>query len=131
MPLVTNISDLRELARRRLPAMFWDYLERGGYEEETLARNRSDLQALALTARVLNDVSQRNLSCNLLGQRCDFPLILAPVGGCGIFHPNGEMHAAKAAHAHGVPFCLSTLSVGTIEDVADVAPLWFQLYLMR
>ena len=129
--LVTNIFDLRELARRRLPRMFWDYLERGGYHEETLARNRSDLKDLALTARVLNDVSQRNVSCNLLGEHCDFPLILAPVGGCGIFHPNGEMHAAKAANAHGIPFCLSTLSVCTIEDVAEVAPLWFQLYLFK
>jgi len=129
--LVTNIFDLRELARRKLPKMFWDYLERGGYHEETLARNRNDLKSLALTARVLNDVSQRNLSCRLLGRHCDFPLILAPVGGCGIFHPNGEMHAAKAAQRHGIPFCLSTLSVCTIEDVAEVAPLWFQLYLFK
>src|SRR5437588_1704888 len=129
--LVTNISDLRRLARNKLPAMFWDYLEGGGYEEETLARNRSDLQQLALTARVLNNVKNRNLATTLAGTAASAPLILAPVGACGIFHPNGEVHAAKAGHAHGIPFCLSTLSICTIEDVAEAAPFWFQLYLMR
>lgn len=133
MDPITNIADLRRRAKRRLPKMIFDYLERGGYEEETLARNRSDLQRLALTARVLGDVSKRNLAVNLAGTPSALPFALAPVGACGIFSRDGEVHAARAAERHGIPFCLSTLSICSIENIAAATsqPFWFQLYLFK
>ena len=129
----TDIADLHAAARRKLPAIVYEYVAGGGYEEETLRRNRRDLEALALLPRVLNDVSRRNLSTTLAGDAASIPVALAPVGALGLTCANGEMHAARAAHAFGVPYCLSTLSIATIEDVAEAtgAPFWFQLYLMR
>ncbi len=131
--IITDIEDLRLLAKRKLPAIIYTYISNGGYEEETLRRNREDLQSITLLPRVLNDVSNRNLSVNLAGTPADLPIALAPVGGCGLASPNGEVEAAKAAKRFNVPFCLSTLSVATIEDVAKAihTPFWFQLYLMR
>lgn len=131
--MITNIADLQRAARRRLPAIVYDYISGGGYEMETLRRNRRDLEGVSLLPRVLNDVGNRSASVELLGSRVSMPLALAPVGACGIAYPNGEVEAALAAKKAGVPFCLSTLSIATIEDVAEAIriPFWFQLYLMR
>jgi len=130
---VTNIADLRREAKRILPKTVFTYVENGGYEEETLRRNLSDLQRIALLPRVLNDVSQRTLETKLAGMPSSLPLALAPVGACGLTYPNGEVEAARAAKEIGIPFCLSTLSISTIEDVHEGthSPFWFQLYLMR
>lgn len=129
----TDIYDLQRLARRRLPSIIYAYVSNGGYEEETLRRNRADLESYALLPRVLNDVTHRNLSTEMAGDAAKIPVALAPVGALGITHANGEIHAAKAAKAFGVPYCLSTLSICTIEDVAEAvqAPFWFQLYMMK
>ena len=130
---VTNIEDLRELARAKLPDIIYAYVENGGYEQETLQRNREDLRAVALLPRILNDVSQRNLETSLAGDRSKMPVALAPVGALGITHANGEILSALAAKKFGVPYCLSTLSIETIEDVAAAtqSPFWFQLYMMK
>lgn len=133
MAEITDIRDLQRAAKRRLPAIVYSYISGGGYEQETLRRNRADLEAFALVPRVLNDISNRTLEVDLAGTPARMPIGLAPVGACGLAYENGEMHAARAAKAHGVPFCLSTLSICTLEDVAEAirAPFWFQLYLMR
>ncbi|HVT11478.1 MAG TPA: alpha-hydroxy acid oxidase [Fimbriimonadaceae bacterium] len=130
---VTDISDLKAQAQRRLPAVVYTYLEGGGYEEETLRRNREDLRRFALVPRVLHDVTHRNMAVQIAGQKLALPLVLGPVGACGLAYPNGEVEAAKAAKAHGIPFCLSTLSICTLEDVAEAIqePFWFQLYVTR
>lgn len=128
-----NIADLQATARRRLPKIIFDYIEGGGYEEETLRRNRRAFEGFALRPRVLNDVSRRSTVVELFGETLDMPVVLAPVGMAGAAYPNGEVHAARAAQSCGVPFCLSTLSIASIEDVAEAVqgPFWFQLYLMR
>lgn len=130
---ITDIEDLRVLAARQLPAVVYSYVSNGGYEEETLRRNRADLQALSFLPKVLNDVSNRKLSTVLAGDAAVIPVALAPVGALGITYVDGEIRAAEAGKAFGVPFCLSTLSICTIEDVAAAtgAPFWFQLYMMR
>src|SRR5438094_2681577 len=107
MAKITNIEDLRALAEKRLPAIVYSYVAGGGYEEETLRRNRQDLEALALLPRVLNDVTLRDAKTTLAGDLATFPIALAPVGALGLTYPNGEVAAAKAARDHGVPFCLS------------------------
>ena len=130
---ITNIADLHALAKRKLPSIIYSYVAGGGYEEETLRRNRRDLESLTLLPRVLNDVTRRNMSTTFAGDSATFPVVLAPVGALGITCANGEVQAARAAKKFGVPFCLSTLSIGTIEDVAEAtrAPFWFQLYYMQ
>lgn len=129
----TSIADLRLKAEARLPRMVFEYVEGGAYEEETLGRNRTDLQALTLQQRVMRDVSSRRLSTTMLGQPAAMPLALAPVGLCGMTWPNGEIAAANAAHKFGVPFCVSTLSLLSVEAMAEGVdgPFWFQLYTLR
>src|SRR5947209_2743717 len=112
--VITDIADLERLARRRLPKIVYTYVRNGGYEEETLRRNRRDLQAFALVPHVLNDVSDRSLAADLAGTPASMPIALAPVGACGLTYPNGEVEAALAAKNEGIPFCLSTLSIATI-----------------
>src|SRR5579871_1388719 len=133
MATITCIEDLRALARRRVPKMFFDYAESGSYAEETLAANRRDLEAILLRQKILVDVSKRSTATKILGKPAAVPLVLAPIGLCGMQRGNGEILAAKAAAKAGVPFCLSTMSVCSIEDVAEEAsePFWFQLYVMR
>lgn len=133
MKHVTCIDDLRALAARRVPRAMFDYVDRGSYAEETLAANRHDLQALKLRQRVMVDVSRRSLATTLLGQPASLPLALAPTGLTGLVHGDGEIHAARAAQAAGIPFCLSTMSICSIEDVAASVeqPFWFQLYVMK
>jgi L-lactate dehydrogenase (cytochrome) len=131
--VVTCIEDLREIARHKVPRMFFDYAESGSYAEETLHANRRDLEAILLRQKILVDVSQRSTATQILGKPAAVPLALAPIGLCGMQRGNGEILAAKAAEKAGIPFCLSTMSVCSIEDVAEEVskPFWFQLYVMR
>lgn len=133
MTAINSIADLRELARRRVPKAFFEYVDRGSYDELTLARNREDFVALKLRQRVLTDVSQQSLATTILGAPAALPLALAPTGMAGFIRGDGEILAARAAEAAGVPFCLSTVSICSIEDVraATRAPFWFQLYVLR
>ena len=133
MKNITCIDDLRTLARRRVPRAFFDYADSGSYNEETLRANRADLEAIKLRQRVLVDVSERSLATTIIGQKVSAPIVLAPVGLCGMQHGNGEILSAQAANAAGIPFTLSTMSICSIEDVAEATrqPFWFQLYVIR
>jgi L-lactate dehydrogenase (cytochrome) len=133
MTPVTCIEDLRQLYNRRVPRMFVDYAESGSYQEETLRANRRDMEAITLRQRILVDVSQRTTATTLMGESVALPLVIAPVGLLGMQHADGEILGARAAAAAGIPFCLSTMSVASIEDVAAATnkPFWFQLYVMR
>ena len=133
MKTITCIEDLREVAHRRVPRMFIDYLEAGSYSQETLKANRADLKAIKLKQKILVDVAKRSTATKILGKPASMPLALAPIGLCGMQRGNGEILAAKAAEKAGIPFCLSTMSVCSIEDVAAEVnrPFWFQLYVMR
>jgi L-lactate dehydrogenase (cytochrome) len=126
-------TDYRELARRRLPRQLFDYIDGGAYEERTLRANVSDLERLLLRQVVMRDVSDRDPSVEVLGQRLALPVILAPVGLGGMFARRAEVQAARAAEAAGVPFIESTVSICGIEEVAAAksTPPWFQLYVMR
>jgi L-lactate dehydrogenase (cytochrome) len=125
--------DYRELARRRLPRQLFDYIDGGAYEEATMRANVGDLEQLLLRQVVLKDVSRREQATTVVGQSMAMPVILAPVGLCGMFAPRAEVQAAKAAAAVGIPFVESTVSICGIEEVAAAspAPPWFQLYVMR
>jgi L-lactate dehydrogenase (cytochrome) len=127
------IQDFRDMARRRIPRAIFDYADGGSYAELTLAANRRDLDALSLRPRVMVDVSARSLATTLAGQAASLPLAIAPTGLAGLFHRDGEICGARAAEAAGIPFCLSTVSICSIEDVraAVEKPFWFQLYVMR
>src|SRR6201993_3883432 len=133
MKHITCIDDLRTLHQRRVPKAFFDYADRGSYAEETLRANREDLQQIKLRQRILVDVSKRDMSTTILGEPSALPLILAPVGLLGMQHSDGEIHACRAAHAAGIPYTLSTMSICSIEDVAASVgqPFWFQLYVMK
>jgi L-lactate dehydrogenase (cytochrome) len=130
---VTCIEDLREMARRRVPRAFFQYADHGSYTQSTLRANRADLDAIKLRQRVGIDVGTRDLSTTIAGEPASLPLALAPVGLCGMQFGDGEILAARAAQAAGIPFCLSTMSICSIEDVAAAVgePFWFQLYMMR
>lgn len=128
-----SITDYRELARRRLPRFLFDYIDGGSYAETTLGRNISDLRDVALRQRVLRDVSNIDLSTTLFGQKQSLPVALAPVGLAGMNARRGEVQAARAAAAFGVPFTLSTVGACSIGEVAagSPTPFWFQLYMIR
>jgi len=131
--VVTSVGDFRELARRKVPRAIFDYADRGSYEEITIRRNRADLDALTLRQRVMVDASKQTLATTLAGQPSALPLAIAPTGLTGLFRGNGEIYGARAAAAAGIPFCLGTLSILSIEQVRESTevPFWFQLYLMR
>jgi L-lactate dehydrogenase (cytochrome) len=133
MTTFTSIQDLRDAARRRVPRAFFDYADSGSYNEETLRANRADLEALKLRQRVLVDVSGRSTATTILGQKVAAPFALAPIGLCGMQYGNGEILAAEAANEAGIPFTLSTMSICSIEDVAEATgkPFWFQLYVIK
>ena len=133
MQVINSIADLRELARRRIPRSMFEYIDHGSYEELTLARNRSDLDALQFRQRVLIDVARQSLAKPILGVTAAMPLVIGPTGIAGLVHGDGEVLAAQAAESFGIPFCLSTVSICSIEDVraATKAQFWFQLYVMR
>ncbi|HEX6833849.1 MAG TPA: alpha-hydroxy acid oxidase, partial [Rudaea sp.] len=130
---ITTVLDLRDLARRRVPRAFFEYADRGSYDEITLRDNRAALEAIRFRQRVMIDVDQRNLATTILGENVAMPLALAPTGLTGMQCGGGEILAARAANAAGIPFCLSTMSICSIEQVraATTAPFWFQLYVMR
>lgn len=133
MHAITNVGDLRSLAKRRVARAIFDYVDRGSYDELTINANRHDLDALKLRQRVMVNVSERNVATTMLGVPVTMPVGLAPTGLTGIMHGDGEIHAARAAQKAGVPFCLSTMSICSIEDVRAAVdkPFWFQLYVMR
>jgi L-lactate dehydrogenase (cytochrome) len=128
-----TIDDLKRLARRRVPKMFFDYADSGSWTESTYRANEEDFARIKLRQRVLVDIAERSLESTMIGQKVSMPVALAPTGLTGMQHADGEMLAAQAAEEFGVPFTLSTMSVCSIEDVAAVTkrPFWFQLYVMR
>ena len=133
MPFAPSIEDLRQLAQRRLPRMFYDYIDAGSWTERTYRANTERLAAIGLRQRVAVDLEGRQIRSTMLGRPVAMPVALGPAGLAGIFHPDGEIHAARAAEKFGVPFALSTMSICSIEDVAAAtqSPFWFQLYLLR
>ena len=133
MGVVACVEDLRKQMQRRVPRMFYDYCESGSWTESTLDSNETDLQAIKFRQRVAIDVSERSTTMKMLGQDVPMPVALAPTGLTGMQHADGEILAAQAAEAFGVPFTLSTMSICSIEDVAanTSKPFWFQLYVMR
>ncbi len=133
MTVITCIEDLRQLHRKRAPRAFYDYVDAGSYSEDTYRANSADLAALKLRQRVAVDVDMRSTASTMLGQSVTMPVALAPVGSTGMQWADGEILAARAAERFGVPFTLSTMSICSIEDVAEhtTRPFWFQLYVMR
>jgi L-lactate dehydrogenase (cytochrome) len=133
MKTVTCIEDLRALARRKVPRAFFDYADSGSYSEETLRANRADLEHIKLRQRVMVDVSERSLATTIVGQNVTAPFALAPIGLCGLQRGDGEILSAQAANDAGIPFTLSTMSICSIEQVAEATgrPFWFQLYVIR
>lgn len=130
---VTNVDDFRELARKRIPRSIFEYGDGGSYDEVTLRANRNDLESLRLNQRVMLDMSRRSMRTRIVGGESSLPIVIAPTGLGGLFYADGEIHGARAAENEGIPFCLSTMSICSIEDVraAVKAPFWFQLYVMR
>ena len=133
MPVITNIQDLKRIYERRVPRMFFDYAESGSWTEQTFRENTSDFEQIRLRQRVAVDMSGRSTAAQMIGEEVSMPVALAPVGLTGMQHADGEIKAAKAAEAFGVPFTLSTMSINSIEDVAEATskPFWFQLYTMN
>jgi L-lactate dehydrogenase (cytochrome) len=133
MPVISNIQDLKDIYVRRVPKMFYDYAESGSWTEQTFRENTSDFDQLRLRQRVAVDMTNRSLETEMIGQKVKMPVALAPVGLTGMQCADGEIKAARAAEAFGVPFTLSTMSICSIEDVAEhtTKPFWFQLYTMK
>ena len=133
MPVITNIEDLRVLAQKRVPRMFYDYADSGSWTEGTYRANSDDFQKIKLRQRVAVNMENRSTATKMVGIAAKMPVAIAPVGLTGMQHADGEIHAARAAEKFGIPFTLSTMSICSIEDVAQntSAPFWFQLYMMR
>lgn len=133
MTVITTIEDLRRLAVRRVPRMFYDYADSGSWTESTYRANEEDFQRVKLRQRVAMDVEERSISTKMIGFDVAMPVALAPTGLTGMQHADGEILAARAAEKFGVPFTLSTMSICSIEDIAahTTRPFWFQLYVMR
>ena len=133
MAVIACVDDLRKQMERRVPRMFYDYCESGSWTESTFNANESDLQDIKFRQRVAIDVSERSTAMTMLGEEVPMPVALAPTGLTGMQHADGEILAAQAAESFGVPFTLSTMSICSIEDVAEntTKPFWFQLYVMR
>ncbi len=131
--IAANVADYRELARRRLPRVLFDYLDGGSYAETTLARNSEDFKDIYLRQRVLKDVSNLHMATEVLGQQMSMPLVLSPVGMSGMYWRRGEVPAAVAARKAGLPMCLSSMSICDVEETTQGggAPIWFQLYVMK
>ena len=133
MPVITNIEDLRVLAQKRVPRMFYDYADSGSWTESTYKANESDFQKIKLRQRVAVNMEGRSTATQMIGQNVAMPVAIAPTGLTGMQHADGEILAARAARKFGVPFTLSTMSICSIEDVAQHAGegFWFQLYVMK
>jgi L-lactate dehydrogenase (cytochrome) len=132
-PVITCIEDLRLLAQRRVPRMFYDYADSGSWTEGTYRANEADFQTIHLRQRVAVNMENRSTAVTMVGQGATMPVAIAPVGMTGMQHADGEILAARAAEKFGIPFTLSTMSICSIEDIAAAtsAPFWFQLYMMR
>ncbi|WP_440454584.1 alpha-hydroxy acid oxidase [Psychrobacter sp. ASPA161_9] len=130
---VTEIEDLRRVAERKIPRMFYDYVDSGSWTETTYRNNETDFDRIKLRQRVLVNMDNRSLATQMIGEQVKMPVAIAPTGFTGMMWADGEIHAARAAEKFGVPFSLSTMSICSIEDVAEntSAPFWFQLYVMR
>jgi L-lactate dehydrogenase (cytochrome) len=133
MPVITCIEDLRALAKKRVPRMFYDYADAGSWTESTYRANNADFQKIKLRQRVAVNMENRSTASTMVGQRVAMPVAIAPVGSTGMQHADGEILVARAAAKFGIPFTLSTMSICSIEDVAAASrePFWFQLYVMR
>jgi len=133
MTVITNIEDLRVLAQKRVPRMFYDYADSGSWTESTYRANNDDFQKIKLRQRVAVNMDNRSTGTTMIGQKVAMPVAIAPTGLTGMQHADGEILAARAARAFGVPFTLSTMSICSIEDVAEHAGkgFWFQLYVMK
>ncbi|KMN24420.1 FMN-dependent L-lactate dehydrogenase LldD [Pseudomonas helleri] len=131
--IISSASDYREAARRKLPRFLFDYIDGGAYAEHTLRANSSDLASISLRQRILRNVDSLSLKTTLFGKEQSLPIILSPVGLTGMYARRGEVQAAKAAATKGIPFCLSTVSVCSIEEVASQSSqsIWFQLYVLK
>ena len=130
---ILTIADLKDLARRRVPKMFFEYADSGSWTEGTYRANEDDFQKIKFRQRVLVDMDNRSLESTMIGEKVSMPVALAPTGMTGMQHADGEMLAARAAEEFGIPFTLSTMSICSIEDVASATtrPFWFQLYVLR
>ncbi len=133
MTVITTTEDLRVLAQKRVPRMFYDYADSGSWTEGTYRANSADFQKIKLRQRVAVNMENRSTATTMVGQATKMPVCIAPVGLMGMQHADGEIHAARAAEKFGIPFTLSTMSICSIEDIAEhtKAPFWFQLYMMR
>jgi L-lactate dehydrogenase (cytochrome) len=133
MPVITNVEDLRQLARRKVPRALFDYVDRGSYDEISYHANSAALKAIRFRQRVLVDADNRSLGTTMLGEKVAMPVAIAPTGLTGLLHGDGEVVAARAAETAGIRFTLSTMSICSIEDVraAIKGPFWFQLYVFR
>ena len=130
---ITEIEDLRRIAERKVPRMFYDYVDSGSWTQTTYRNNETDFDRIKLRQRVLVDMDNRSLATQMIGQDVTMPVAIAPTGFTGMMWADGEIHAARAAEKFGIPFSLSTMSICSIEDVAEntTKPFWFQLYVMR
>jgi L-lactate dehydrogenase (cytochrome) len=134
MPVITTVEDLRVIAKKRVPRMFYDYADSGSWTESTYRANSDDFQSIKLRQRVAVNMENRSTATTMIGQKVAMPVAIAPTGLTGMQHADGEIKAARAAKKFGVPFTLSTMSICSIEDVAketDNHPFWFQLYVMK
>lgn len=133
MPVITNIDDLKQIYERRVPRMFYDYCESGSWTEQTFRENTTDFEKIRLRQRVAVDMTGRSTASQMIGEDVAMPVALAPVGLTGMQHADGEIKAAQAAEEFGVPYCLSTMSICSIEDVAEhtTKPFWFQVYTLN
>src|SRR6185312_13546287 len=133
MAEIVEINDLKNLARRRVPKMFFDYADSGAWTESTYRANEADFSKIKFRQRVLVDMTNRSLESTMIGEKVSMPVALSPTGLTGMQHADGEILAAQAAEEFGVPFTLSTMSICSIEDIAahTKKPFWFQLYVME
>lgn len=132
--MITTIEDLRRIAKKRVPKMFYDYADSGSWTESTYRANEEDFKGIKFRQRVAVNMENRSTDCSMIGQKVSMPVAIAPTGLTGMQHADGEILAAKSAKKFGIPFTLSTMSICSIEDVAketDGHPFWFQLYVMR
>ena len=133
MKNILEINDLKRLAKKRLPRMFYDYVDSGSYSQSTYEENEKDFKKIKLRQRVGNDISKTNLKKKFIDIEYKLPFGFSPCGMGGMLYPNGEIHVAKACEKYGIPYILSTMSICSIEQVAQATrvPFWFQLYVMR
>ena len=134
MAVITNIEDLRVLAQKRVPRMFYDYADSGSWTQSTYRANEDDFKAIKFRQRVAVNMENRSTRCTMIGADVAMPVAIAPTGLTGMQHADGEIHGARAAKKFGIPFTLSTMSICSIEDIAEATgrhPFWFQLYVMK